>query len=174
MVGDPKSLHDPKLAQIEAQIRVTCIGCRASELWELPALIEEVKANGGNPDWRAARSAIRCPRRCPSPRITLLPIPFGRRRARRRAHRYAVLNLSLQVLKEAAARSSRKAVGTIDVRLALHVLRPYVRDQALLTAYWTAATADVRHPWRSCHQPYRAIWERLVELGAIVEPRNAP
>lgn len=172
MVGDPKSLHD--LYRIEAQVRVTCRGCRATEVWELGALIAEVKSNGGNTDWRAARSAIRCPHRCASPMIHLLPIPYGRQRARRRAHRHTVINLSLRILREAARRSAEMPVGTIEVRLALHVLRPFVREQALLVDYWKAATLETRHPWSSCHKPYRAIVERLVAMKADVEPDNLP
>ena len=48
MVGDPKNLSD--LHQIEAQVRVTCTSCRATELWELDALIAEVRRKGGNTD----------------------------------------------------------------------------------------------------------------------------
>ena len=122
MVGDPRTLHD--LYRIEAQVRVTCRACKATEVWELDALIEEVRSNGGNTDWRAARSAIKCPHRCASPMIYLLPIPYGKQRAQRRAHRHAIINLALQILREAAQRSADMSVGTIEVRLALHVLRP--------------------------------------------------
>jgi hypothetical protein len=138
----------------------------------LDALITEVSNNGGNTDWKMARWAIKCPSRCPAPRIDLVAIPFGKQRARRRAHRHAVINLSLQILREAARRSAYEAVGTIDVRLALHVLRPFVRDQSLLTNYWNAATVEPRHPWASCHLPYRMLVERLVDLGAPVEEAN--
>lgn len=172
MVGDPKSLHD--LHRIEAQVRVTCRSCRATELWELPALIEEVTRRGGNTDWRAARTVIKCPRRCVAPMISLLPIPFGRQRARRRAHRHALLNLSLQILREATGRSGEEPVGTIEVRLALHVLRPFVGDQRLLIEFWRAATAEPRHPWSSCHVPYRLIVQRLIQQGAQVDEANRP
>lgn len=170
MVGDPKELSD--LARIEAQVRVTCRSCKATEIWDLDELIAEVRANGGNTSWRTAPFAIKCPTRCPAPMIQLLPLPFGRRRTRQRRHHHAVLNLALQILREAATRSSRNTVGTIDVRLALYVLRPYVRDQQLLTEYWRAATTEVRHPWTSCHLPYRRIVQRLLELDAPVEEPN--
>ncbi len=172
MVGDPKSLHD--LRRVEAQVRVTCRSCRAVEVWELGALITEVTTNGGNTDWRAARWSIKCPRRCASPNITLLPIPFGRERARRRAHRHALINLALQILRDAAQRSGREPVGTIEVRLALHVLRPVVKDQRLLITYWEAATTEPRHPWTSCHLPYRSIAQRLIDMGASVDEANRP
>jgi hypothetical protein len=167
VVGDPKTLDE--LDKIEAQVRVTCRGCKASEIWELNALIAEVRKNGGNTDWRAARRSIKCPSRCASPMIDLLPLPFGKRRARREAHRHVLINLSLQILREATARSADEAVGTLEVRLALHVLRPFVRDQRLLNEFWKAATAEPRHPWASCHMPYRWIVQRLVDLGAPID-----
>ena len=76
----------------------------------------------------------------------MLSIPFGRERARRRAHRYALVNLALEILREAAGRSGAEAVGTVEVRLALHVLRPFVQDKRLLNDYWRAATVHPRHP----------------------------
>jgi hypothetical protein len=155
-------------------MRVTCTSCKATEVWELDALITEVRNNGGNTDWHTAHYALKCPKRCHSPMISLLPIPFGRERARKAAHRHALVNLALAVLREAASRSASEAVGTIEVRLALHVLRPYVRDQALLTAFWRAATISPRHPWTSCQLPYRHIAQRLLDLGAPVEDENRP
>lgn len=172
MVGPLKSLHD--LHRIEAQVKVTCTSCRASEVWELEALIAEVRSNGGNTDWRAARQVLKCPSRCHSPMISLLPIPFGRQRARRRAHRHALINLALSVLREATSRSASEAVGTIEVRLALHVLRPMVRDDQLVIAFWHAATSMPRHPWTSCQLPYRRIAQRLIDQGAVVEADNRP
>lgn len=172
MVGPPKNLSD--LHRIEAQVKVTCTSCKAVEVWELDALITEVRNNGGNTDWHTARYAVKCPRRCASPIITLLPIPYGRQRARSREHRHALINLSLQILREAAGRSAVQAVGTIEVRLALHVLRPFVKDARLLAEFWKAATVEPRHPWASCHLPYRRIAQRLIESGAPVEQQNRP
>jgi hypothetical protein len=172
MVGAPKNLSD--LHKIEAQVRVTCRGCRAEEVWDLDALIAEVRRSGGNTDWGAAGRSIKCPKRCAAPRIDLLPIPFGRRRARRHAHRHALINLSLQILREAAQRSGQELVGTIEVRLALRVLAPFVADQRLLTEFWRAATIEPRHPWTSCHLPYRWIALKLVEQGAPVDEANRP
>ena len=172
MVGHPKSLHD--LYRIEAQVKVIRTSCRASEVWELDGLIAEVRANGGNSDWRAARKSLRCPKRCASPMITLFPIPFGRERARRRAHRHALVNLALTILREAAERSACEPVGTIEVRLALHVLRPFVRDHQLVMEYWRAATIMPRHRWTSCHIPYRHLVKRLIDLGAPIDEENRP
>lgn len=166
MVGAPKNLSD--LRRIEAQVKVTCTSCKATEIWELDALIAEVRSNGGNTDWHTARYAMKCPRRCASPIVALLPIPYGRQRARSQAHREALVNLSLEILREATARSATQQVGTIEVRLALHVLRPFVSDSQLLAAFWVAATTEPRHPWTSCHPQYRRIVEWLIEKGAPV------
>lgn len=155
MVGAPKSLHD--LHRIEAQVRVTCTNCKVTEIWELDALIAEVRNSGGNTDCETARFALKCPKQCASPMIKLAPIPFGRQRARQQARRHLLINLSLAILREAARRSAQQAVGTIEVRLALHVLRPFVRDQALLNAFRRSATVEPRHAWTSCHLPYRHI-----------------
>lgn len=172
MVGPPKTLHD--LYRVEAQVRVTCRSCKATELWELDALIAEVRNNGGNTDWKAAHWSIKCPHRCASPRVTLLALPFGKQRARRQAHRNTLINLALQILREAAQRSAHEPVGTLEVRLALHVLRPFVGEQRLLTEFWHAATIEPRHPWTSCHVPYRLIAQRLVDQGASVDEANRP
>lgn len=172
MVGPPKTLSD--LHRIEAQVKVMCTSCKASEVWELDALIAEVRNNGGNTDWRTAPYALKCPKRCHAPMITLLPIPFGRRRARQQAYRHSLVNLALEILRDAATRSAQQTVGTIEVRLALHVLRPFVRDQPLLNAFWRAATIEPRHPWTSCHLPYRHIAQRLIDKGLSIDDRNRP
>jgi hypothetical protein len=106
--------------------------------------------------------------------IELLPIPYGKERGRRQARRSALINLSLQILREAASRSAHEAVGTIEVRLALHVLRPFVRDQRLLTGFWKVATLQPRHPWTSCQLPYRRLAQHLIEQGAPVDEANRP
>ena len=92
MVGNPKNLSD--LYRIEAQVQVTCKSCRAQEVWELDALIAEVRSAGGNTDWNTAKRSIKCPHRCAAPMIDLLPLPFGKRRARKQAHRHALINLA--------------------------------------------------------------------------------
>lgn len=57
-------------------MKVTCISCKAVEIWELDALITEVRNNGGNTDWHTARYAVKCPDAVHRPIITLLPIPY--------------------------------------------------------------------------------------------------
>lgn len=170
MVGAPKNLSD--LRRIDAQVRVSCRSCLATEVWELDVLIEEVRRAGGNTDWKMARHCLECPKRCPAPMISLLPIPYGRQRARRRAHRHIPINLALAILREAASRSGTEPVGTIEVRLALHVLRAFGPEQRLLNTYWAAAIVESRHPWTNCKVPYRNIVQRLLDLGASVEDED--
>jgi hypothetical protein len=115
--------------------------------------VAEGRNNGGNTEWKAEHWSIKCPHRCASPRVTLPALPFGKQRARREAHRHTVINLALQILRKAAQRSSQEPVGILEVRLAVHVLRPLVGDQSLLVEFWKAATIKPRHPWTSCHRP---------------------
>jgi hypothetical protein len=165
VVGDPKSLHD--LYRVDAQVKASCGSCGATEVWELGALIDEVRANGGNTDWRSARYAVKCPHGCASPMVALVPIPFGKQRARsqalRRVRHSILIKLALDVLHDAAVRSTLEVGGDDTVRLALHVLRPFVDDDRLLATFWEAATTVERHPWTSCHLPYRAIVRRLTD-----------
>jgi len=121
MVGAPKSLSD--LHRVGSRTRVTCHGCKSVEIWDLDALIAEVRDNGGKTEWRAAHLTIKCRHRCPSPLIALKPIPLGKKRSRSCANRTALINLALKNLHSAAHRSSSEAVGTVERRLALHVPR---------------------------------------------------
>jgi hypothetical protein len=132
VVSAPKNLSD--LRRIEAQVKVTCTSCKATEIWELDALIAEVRSNGGNTDWHTARYAMKCPRRCASPIIALLPIPYGRQRARSQAHRHALVNLSLQILRDRRARCRGALVGfagrrwrveSVDDRAKVLVVAPH-------------------------------------------------
>jgi hypothetical protein len=34
-----------------------------------------------------------------------------------------------------------------------------------LREYWREAVADPRHPWTSCHLPFRWIIKKLIERG---------
>lgn len=133
-----------------------------------------MRGNGGNTEWRAAHLTITCPQRYSSPLIVLEPIPFHKKRARRFAHRTALINLALQILHDAAHRSSSEAAGTVEVRLALHVLRLSTKDSSSLVGFWTAATAQSRHPWTSCHLPYSWIVQRLIDRGEAVDEARRP
>ncbi|QQV78015.1 hypothetical protein H5J25_04545 [Sphingomonas aliaeris] len=85
-----------------------------------------------------------------------------------------MINLALQILQDAAHRSSSEGVGTVEVRLALHVLRPFTKDSASLIEFWTAATAQPRHPWTGCHLPYRLIVQQLIDRGEAVDKARQP
>lgn len=82
--------------------------------------------------------------------------------------------LAALTLHDAAQRSSSDAVGRGEVRPALYVLRPFKKDSKSLVEFWTAATAEPRHPWTSCHLPYRLIVQQLVDLGEAVDKARQP
>lgn len=87
---------------------------------------------------------------------------------KRRRAETALINLALEVLHRAAARPTVGAVGTVEVRLALRVLHPFLRDVSLLQEYWRNATEEPRKAWSSCQLPYRWIAAKLVERGYAV------
>lgn len=138
-----------------------CTSCKAAEVWEVDALITEVRNNGGNTNWHTARYALKCPKRCRSPMISLEAPPFGKQRVRQQAYRYALINLALTILREAEARPTQQAVGTIEVWLALHVIRPFMKDQPLLNEFWRAATIEHRHSWTKPRRRRRIPSSRL-------------
>ena len=78
------------------------------------------------------------------------------------------------ILEEAAQRSAYERVGTLEVRLALHVLRPSVREQRLLAEFWNAAVIEPRHPWTSRNLPCRRTEQQLIDLGTSVHAANRP
>ncbi len=111
---------------------------------------------------------------CQSAQLSALPLPFtsGQRRPRRFAP--VVINLALKILREAAGRGRGEPRATLDVRLALHVLRPFTGRKMILTEFWEAAAAQPEHPWSGCHQPYRWLVNDLVEAGHEVWTDNRP
>ncbi|MEG3178210.1 hypothetical protein U1872_18360 [Sphingomonas sp. RB3P16] len=56
-----------------------------------------------------------------------------------------------------------------DVRLALGVLYPFLRDDAPLRVYWNASAAPRDHAWDSCHRPFEAIMKALLKRGLSVD-----
>lgn len=58
-------------------------------------------------------------------------------------HRRVVIDLSLQVLKEATGRTEHRRGQVAAIRLALRCLWPVYADKALLTAFWDAMTREV-------------------------------
>ena len=78
------------------------------------------------------------------------------------------MNLALKVLKAAAYRAETSSIATPEVRLALRVLFPYLRDDALLRKFWELATID-RGISDSCHPTLARIAGLLQERGHSVE-----
>lgn len=163
MVGPPKRLED--LRKVEGAVRVTCRSCATVSLLELEQLIRARFADRQTTDWRAVQHGLPCPN-CSSSDVRVEGVPFGDRNPELRARRAEVrrLALALQVLKEAAPRTS--TMPTAAVQLALRVLHPYLGDRELLMTYWSQISAENRqHPWGSAHQALRWITVRLVDRG---------
>ena len=116
--------------------------------------------------WDVVRADQSC-RRCYRTDVRVEAVPFSDN-ARELRHRRAeniLINLALHILEDAARRSTQGAVGSVEVRLALRVLHPFVRDPNLMIDYWKNATDMPRTAWASCHLPLRWIVTRLVERG---------
>ncbi len=171
MVGPPKSLSD--LHRVEAAVRIRCRVCETVVDRDLTDLIAEVAELGGSASWPEFLHGLRCSnRRCESEALAAVPVPFGKGTRRRQAAEVVLLNLALKLLKTAAWRKPDEPIATLDVRLALRVLQLYLRDPAPLTAFWTMASLEPRHPWQSCRQPYDGIVSLLIARGFVVWSEN--
>ena len=178
MVGDPKHLSD--LAQIEADIRVTCRQCGFEEDWARDALGQHLFAIGGSQVWSEIVRHLRCRRfGCGSARLRATPVPYARRAANmaRRVGRLdaKLIDAALTVLDAAARRSLGQAVATSEVRLALLVVHRYARDHDCVRAFWTRASAGDRTVDNGLGEPLQVIRQRLVSTGwlapaVLVEP----
>jgi len=148
MVGNPKNLSD--LRRIEAALRVTCARCGRTGLYDRETLLADRMTHQLPTDWESMKTGFQC--ECGARDSHLLPVPFADNvpELRRRRNENVLINLALQILRDAAYRSSSQAVGTVEVRLALRVLSPFVRDQNTLIEFWRSATEEPRHPWTSC------------------------
>ncbi|MDH7973894.1 hypothetical protein QH494_17015 [Sphingomonas sp. AR_OL41] len=164
MVGPIRNLED--LRRIEAAVRVTCNKCGAVELIEREALLHERTGLNLSRTWASVRADQSC-RRCHARDVEVEALPFSEnsRELRRRRAENILINLALHILADAARRSTVGAVGSIEVRLALRVLDPFVADRNLMLEYWREATEMPRKGWSSCHLPLRWIVKRLVERG---------
>ena len=78
-----------------------------------------------------------------------------------------LIHLALTILGEAAPRSTKAPVATPEVRLALYVLRPYLRDDALVRGAWESARSEQRACITSLHQQLAWIEVRLRQRGWI-------
>jgi hypothetical protein len=82
------------------------------------------------------------------------------------------VNIALTVLRAVLPRCANHNVGTIEVRLALRVLRRHVPDCEALTTFWLQATSAARHPWESGHQAYSDIVGSLKRAGLAIMEEN--
>jgi hypothetical protein len=150
---------------------VTCKLCGHVTLHDREALIQYRKARGSGLEWHKVRAELVCwGKRCRSNHVAVDAVPFSDDpdALRRRRAQTILINLALQVLDDAAGRSTRGKVGTSDVRLALRVLHPFVGDTELLEAYWRDATVEERLGATSCHLAYRCIARRVLARGHTV------
>ncbi|MEG3176633.1 hypothetical protein U1872_10365 [Sphingomonas sp. RB3P16] len=170
MVGPIKTL--PDLRRIEAAVRVTCRACGHVRLCDREALIHQCMLQRSSLEWAAVRASLPCWNpNCGSRDTQVEALPFSQDRValRRKRGETILLNLALAVLHAAAYRPHGTAIATPDVRLALRVLYPYLRDDAPLRAYWAAAEAPRDTAWDSCHRPYAIIVAALLDRGCAVE-----
>jgi hypothetical protein len=79
------------------------------------------------------------------------------------------MNVALTVLHAASYRPKPEPIATTDVRLALRVLYPYLRDQAPLRQFWEHAASDRFHAWASCRTEFLVIAATLVDRGYAVD-----
>ena len=164
MVGPPKTLQD--LRRIEGAVRITCWSCQKAHLRDREELIAERRFSRRPCDWPTVRGDLTC-HHCSSADVRVEAVPFGEGTAELRAHRarMLVMNLAIEVLRDAAERARTEQVGTPAVRLALRVLHPLVGDQAVLATFWNEATAANQHPWSGAQQSLRWIVQRLLDRG---------
>lgn len=170
MVGPIKTLTD--LRRIEAAVRVTCNECGHVRMCDREALIHHRTVHRAGLDWASVRASLPCwNARCGSRDTRVEALPFSQDRVglRRKRAETILMNLALTVLHAASYRAPDVPIATADVRLALRVLYPFLKDDAPLRAYWSAAAAPRDHAWDSCHRPYEAILKALLALGLPVE-----
>lgn len=170
MVGPIKLLTD--LRRIEAAVRVTCVDCGNVRMHDRELLIRDRLLNRQSLGWNAVCSSMLCwGGRCQSRRTRVEAIPFSQDDVvlRRKRGETIMINLALAVLKAAAHRPGSGAITTSEVRLALRVLHPYLKNQELLRAYWDVAALTNREAGTNCHHPLAAIVRQLVNHGYAVE-----
>lgn len=170
MVGPIKTLTD--LRRIEAAVRVTCNECGHVRMCDREALIQHRSRHRESLDWAAVRASLPCwNSRCGSANTRVEALPFSQDRIalRRKRAQTLLMNLALSVLYAASYRGAGVSIATPEVRLALRVLYPFLRDQTDLRAYWDAASAPRDRPWESCHNAYSRIVAGLLEKGLSVD-----
>ena len=125
--------------------------------------------------WTEITRGMICPKRkCESTNHYAIAVPFSRRAPNEPVHlrpiERKVIEVALEVLRDAAARSPYGPVGTPSVRLALYGLKLFLPDRHLLAEFWDKANNPNRPASTSCNLPMRWIEDRLVRRGLIDPP----
>lgn len=168
MVGAPKHLSD--LDRIKADVRITCRECGYEEDWTLDSLKRHLVRTSGSQSWTEITRGMRCRRfTCCGTDLYPLAVPFARKPPNlpRKVKPLDGLRitLALQILDDAAQRAQYGPVATADVRLALYVLHPFLRDARLVRDFWRAAERPKPELGECCHQLLRWINARLRQQG---------
>lgn len=79
-----------------------------------------------------------------------------------------IIELALAILEQARDRANKMRVDTIEVRLALRCLRPYLPEQWPLHSFWQGATTenDLGRS-ASCTASYNGIMVQLQKVGLV-------
>lgn len=164
MVGSPKTLGD--LRRADCAIEVRCHACGRVELLDREVTMHERAGLRATSDWATFCREQKC-RTCLSDNVRVLPAPYcqNSKELRRRRWENTLINLALEILDEAARQARKGTVGTPEVRLALRVLHPFLRDENLLREFWRGATEEPRPAWNGCNLPFRWIATKLIERG---------
>ena len=153
-------------------MRVTCNECGHVRMIDREVLIKHCHFHRSSLEWDAIRSSLPCWNGgCLSWNTRVEALPFSQDDVvlRRKRAETILMNLALTVLHAASYRPKPEPIATPDVRLALRVLYPYVRNQAPLLRFWEQAESDRFHAWESCRTEFQAISAILVALGYAVD-----
>lgn len=136
MVDQPKTLYDVR--KVQGSIRFTCAACGTIKVHDLDELIRERSFQRGSLDWQVFVHDAWCWQCSPErAAVKVGIILFGGNDHELRARRADtfVINLALKVLKDAACRAIQHDASTPALRLALHVMCLFVREQGLLNEF---------------------------------------
>lgn len=129
MVGPIKTLTD--LRRIEAAVRVTCNECGHIRMIDREELIKHRSRYRESEDWGSVCASLPCWNlRCASSNTRVEALPFSQDgvELRRKRAETILMNLALTVLHAASYRPKPEPIATPDMRLALRVLYPYLKD----------------------------------------------
>ncbi|MEG3164438.1 hypothetical protein U1701_07510 [Sphingomonas sp. PB2P19] len=87
-----------------------------------------------------------------------------------RKHDRIIVELSMQILREAVDRSRAETVATVDVRLALRCLLPYCRERWSFISFWHGAARPDNSRFANLHPCFNGIWRQLKDASAYDGP----